>query len=71
MIFSKVAALVSQVIFSNLKKPGLNHDLNKCLMSSSKFFSSVLIGKNLIKSSRIETKNGVPFGAMFKRRINS
>ena len=29
----KIAAFESQVIFSNLKKPGLNHDLNKCLIS--------------------------------------
>ncbi len=32
-IFSKTAAFVSQVIRSNFKKPGLNQDLNKCLIS--------------------------------------
>ena len=71
IIFSNIAAFDSQVIFSSLRKPGLNQDLNKCLISSSKVLSSGLIGKNFIKSSLIETRKGVPFGAIFNLRMSS
>ena len=60
-----MAALVSHVIFFNLRNPGLNQDLNKCFKSSSKDTRSLFSFKIFNKSSLNDTMIDVPFGAIF------
>ena len=66
MSFSRINAGVFQLMRSIRKKPRLNQDCNKCIMSLSTGVRYGCWGKKPRRSVRIDRMDSVPSGPIFK-----